>query len=122
MQTDIWGVGEGMVQAGRVRALAVSGAGRSPLAPDVPTAREQGVNFELTGWQAMVGPAGLPRPIVDRVDAEIRRALADPEVARRITQQGNEPAPSTPEELAAIIATGRETMGRVIREAGIQPE
>jgi tripartite-type tricarboxylate transporter receptor subunit TctC len=122
MQTDIWGVGEGMVQSGRVRALAVSGAARSPLAPDVPTAREQGVEFELTGWQAMVGPAGLPRPIVDRVNAEIRGALADPEVARRIRQQGNEPAPSTPEELASLIATGRETMGRVIREAGIQPE
>jgi tripartite-type tricarboxylate transporter receptor subunit TctC len=122
MQTDIWGVGEGMVQSGRVRALAVSGAARSPLAPDVPTAREQGVDFELTGWQAIVGPAGLPRPIVERVNAEVRRALADPEVARRIRQQGNEPSPSSPEELATLIATGRETMGRVIREAGIQPE
>jgi tripartite-type tricarboxylate transporter receptor subunit TctC len=119
MQTDIWGVGEGMVQSGRVRALAVSGAARSPLAPEVPTAREQGVEYELTGWQAMVGPAGLPRPIVDRVNAELRRALADPEVERRIRQQGNEPAPSSPEELATLIATGREAMGRVIREAGI---
>jgi tripartite-type tricarboxylate transporter receptor subunit TctC len=122
MQTDIWGVGEAMVQSGRVRALAVSGAARSPLAPGVPTAREAGIDYELTGWQAMVGPAGLPRPIVDRVNAELRRALADPEVAGRIRAQGNEPAPSTPEELARLIAAGRETMGGVIRDAGIQPE
>ena len=121
MQTDIWGVGEGMVGSGRVRALAVSGTARSPLAPDVPTAVEQGIPFELEGWQAMVGPAGLPRPIVDRVNTALRTALADPEVARRIVAQGNEPAPSTPEELAALIARGRDTMGAVIRAAGIEP-
>jgi tripartite-type tricarboxylate transporter receptor subunit TctC len=122
MQTDIWGVGEGMVQSGRVRALAVSGLVRSPLAPEVPTAREQGIDFELTGWQAIVGPAGLPRPVIERVNAEVRRALADPEVARRIRAQGNEPAPSSPEELASLIAAGRDTMGHVIRDANIQPE
>jgi tripartite-type tricarboxylate transporter receptor subunit TctC len=120
MQTDIWGVGEGMVQSGRVRAIAVSGPRRSPLAPEVPTAIEQGVPFELEGWQAMVGPAGLPRPIVDRVNAALRSALADTEVAQRIRAQGNETAPSTPEELAALIAQGRATMGEVIRAAGIE--
>jgi tripartite-type tricarboxylate transporter receptor subunit TctC len=121
MQTDIWGVGEGMVQSGRVRAIAVSGRQRSPLAPEVPTALEQGVPFELEGWQAMIGPAGLPRPIVDRVNTALHRALADPEVAQRIRAQGNEPAPSTPEELATLIAQGRPTMGEVIRTAGIEP-
>jgi tripartite-type tricarboxylate transporter receptor subunit TctC len=121
MQTDIWGVGEGMVQSGRVRAIAVSGRQRSPLAPEVPTAVEQGVPFELEGWQAMIGPAGLPRPIVDRINASLRRAMADPEVAQRIRAQGNEPAPSTPEELATLIARGRPTMGEVIQAAGIEP-
>ena len=121
MQTDIWGVGEGMVQSGRVRAIAVSGRQRSPLAPEVPTAIEQGVPFELEGWQAMTGPAGLSRPIVDRVNAELRRALADPDVAQRIRAQGNEPAPSTPEELAMLIAQGRAIMGEAIRAAGIEP-
>jgi tripartite-type tricarboxylate transporter receptor subunit TctC len=120
MQTDIWGVGEGMVQSGRVRAIAVSGRSRSPLAPEVPTAAEQGVPFELEGWQAMIGPAGLPRPIVDRVNAVLRAALADPGVAQRIRAQGNEPAPSTAEELAALIARGRDAMGEVIRAAGIE--
>jgi tripartite-type tricarboxylate transporter receptor subunit TctC len=120
MQTDIWGVGEGMVQSRRVRAIAVSGRSRSPLAPEVPTAVEQGVPFELEGWQAMIGPAGLPRPIVDRVNAALRAALADPGVAQRIRAQGNEPAPSTPEELAELIARGRHAMGEVIRAAGIE--
>jgi tripartite-type tricarboxylate transporter receptor subunit TctC len=68
----------------------------------------------------MVGPAGLPRPIVDRVNAALRSALADTEVAQRIRAQGNETAPSTPEELAALIAQGRATMGEVIRAAGIE--
>jgi len=121
MQTDIWGVGEGLVQSGRVRAIAVSGRQRSPLAPEVPTAIEQGVPFELEGWQAMIGPAGLPRPIVDRVNASLRAALADPGVAQRIRAQGNEPAPSTPEELTALIARRRPAMGEVIRAAGIEP-
>lgn len=121
LQTDIWGVGEGMVQSGRVRALAVSGRQRSALAPDVPTAIEQGVPFELEGWQAMVGPAGLPQPIVERVNAEIRRALADPDVAQRIRAQGNEAAPSTPDELATLITQGWPAMRAVIRSAGIEP-
>lgn len=121
MQTDIWGVGEGMVQSGRVRAIAVSGHRRSPLAPEVPTAIEQGVPFELEGWQALIGPAGLPRPIVDRVNAAVHSALADPEVAQRIRAQGNEPGPSTPEELTALIARGRPAMGEVVRAVGIEP-
>jgi tripartite-type tricarboxylate transporter receptor subunit TctC len=69
----------------------------------------------------MIGPAGLPRPIVDRVDSALHRALADPEVAQRTRTQGTEPAPSTPEELAALFARGRPTMGEVIRTAGIEP-
>jgi tripartite-type tricarboxylate transporter receptor subunit TctC len=67
----------------------------------------------------MVAPAGTPRPMVDRLNAEIRRALADPEAARKLRAQGNEPAPSSPEELRALIAADRERMGRVVREAGI---
>ncbi len=88
----------------------------------MPTAREAGVEFELTGWQGIVGPAGLPRLVVDQVNAAVRRALADPEVARRVRQQGNEATPSTPEELARMVATGRETMGRVITAANIRAD
>jgi tripartite-type tricarboxylate transporter receptor subunit TctC len=122
MQTDIWGVGEGMVASGRVRALATSGPERSPLTPDVPTAREQGVDFVLEGWQAIVGPRGLPADIVARVNAAVRQVLAMPDVAARIAQQGNVAAPSSPEELAQLIAQGRPRMGEVIAAAGIRPE
>jgi tripartite-type tricarboxylate transporter receptor subunit TctC len=119
LQIDIWGAGEAFVQNGRLRVLATSGPERSPLAPGVPTAREQGVDFELAGWQAMVAPAGVPRPITGRLNAEIRRALADPDVARRVRAQGNEPAPTSPEELRELIAADRERMGRILRDAGI---
>jgi tripartite-type tricarboxylate transporter receptor subunit TctC len=119
LQMDIWGVGEGNVQAGRVRALATSAAQRSSLAPDVPTAREAGLDWSFSGWQAIVAPRGTPRPIVDRLNAEIRRILADPDVVRRLAAQGNEPAPSTPEELGALIASDRRRMGEVIRALGI---
>ncbi len=119
LQIDIWGAGEAFVQQGRLRVLATSGPERTPLAPDVPTAAEQGVDFVLTGWQAMVAPAGVPRPVVERLNAEIRRALTDPAAVRRIRAQGNEPAPSSPEELAALIVQDRERMRRVVREAGI---
>jgi tripartite-type tricarboxylate transporter receptor subunit TctC len=119
LQIDIWGAGEAFLNQGRLRALATSGPERTPLAPDVPTAREQGVDYVLTGWQAMVAPAGTPRPVVDRLNAEIKRALADPEVARRLRAQGNEPAPSTPGELRELIAADRARMGQVVREAGI---
>jgi tripartite-type tricarboxylate transporter receptor subunit TctC len=119
LQMDIWGVGEGNVQAGRVRALATSAAQRSSLAPDVPTAREAGLDWSLSGWQAIIAPRGTPRPIVDRLNAEIRRILADPDVVRRLAAQGYEPAPSTTEELGALIASDRARMGDVIRALGI---
>lgn len=119
LQMDIWGVGEGNVQAGRVRALATSGEARSALAPDLPTAREAGVDYALSGWQGLIAPRGTPRPVVERLNAEVRRALADPEVVRRLAAQGNEAAPSSPEELAALIAADRRRMGEVIRAAGI---
>lgn len=119
LQMDIWGVGEGNVQAGRVRALATSAAQRSTLAPGVPTAKEAGLDWSLSGWQAIIAPRGTPRPIVDRLNAEIRRVLADPDAIRRLAAQGNEPAPSTPEELAALIASDRARMGEVIRALGI---
>ena len=119
LQMDIWGVGEGAVSSGRVRALATSAAARSPLAPGVPTAREAGLDWSLSGWQALIAPRGTPRPIVDRLNAEIVRALADPDVVRRLAAQGNEAASSTPEELGALIAADRRRMGDVIRALGI---
>ena len=120
LQMDIWGVGEAAVQSGRVRALAISGPARSALAPDVPTAAEVlNPPFTLTGWQGIAAPVGTPRPIIDRLNAELRLALDDPAIAQRLASQGNDPAPSTPEEFRALIAEYYDRMGQVIREGGI---
>ena len=120
MQIDILGVAEPFLKSGKVRALASTSEQRSPLAPSLPTAQELGVPFVLNGWQAIVAPAGTPRPIIDRLNSEVRKALGDPEVVRKLNAQGNVPAPSTPEELTALIAADGQRMGRVIRDAGIK--
>jgi tripartite-type tricarboxylate transporter receptor subunit TctC len=120
MQIDITGVAAPF--AGRVRPLASTGAQRSALSPDLPTAQELGIPFALSGWQAIVAPAGTPPAIVERLNREVRKVLADPDVIRRLNAQGNDPAPSSPEELAALIARDGERMGKVIRDAGIKAD
>ena len=120
MQIDILGVAEPFLKSGKVRALASTSEQRSPLAPSLPTAQELGVPFVLNGWQAIVAPAGTPRPIIDRLNAEVRKALGDPEVVRKLNAQGNVPAPSTPEELAGLITADGQRMSKVIRDAGIK--
>jgi tripartite-type tricarboxylate transporter receptor subunit TctC len=92
------------VKAGRVRAIATTGAKRSPTYPDTETLVEAGYkDLAVTGYYTIVGPAGLPRPIVDRWNTEIKRAMSSPEVHDALTNQGTETVTCTPEELAAII-------------------
>ena len=122
MQIDILGVAAPFMASGRVRPLASTGAQRSALSPQLPTVQELGIPFALSGWQAIVAPAGTPPAIVDRLNREVRKALSDPELVRKLHAQGNDPAPSSPEELAALIASDGERMGRVIREAGIKAD
>lgn len=122
MQIDILAVGDPFMQSGKVRALASTSPQRSSLSPDLPTAQELGIPYTWSGWQALVAPAGTPRPIIDRLNSEVRKALADPDLIRRLHAQGNVPAPSSPEELTALIATDLERMGKVIREAGIKAD
>ncbi|MBX6373671.1 MAG: tripartite tricarboxylate transporter substrate binding protein [Acetobacteraceae bacterium] len=112
-----------MVRAGRLRALAVGTARRSPLLPDVPTVAEAALpGFEVEGWNGILAPAGTPRPIIERLNTEIRGLLAEPEVRRVLAEQGADPAPTTPEEFAARISADIAKWARVIREAGIRPE
>ena len=122
MQIDLLAVGDPFMQSGKVRALASTSPQRSPLAPNLPTAQELGIPYTWSGWQALVAPGGTPRPIVDRVNNEVRKALADPELVRKLHAQGNVPAPSSPEELTALIAADLERMGTIIREAGIKAD
>jgi len=111
------------VKAGKLRALGTTSAKRSATLPDVPTIAEQGYpGYEATNWYAFVAPAKTPRNIVVRLNREIVKTLRDPETHDAIFKQGEEPTPSTPEELAQHIAREYATWGRVIKEAGIPVE
>jgi tripartite-type tricarboxylate transporter receptor subunit TctC len=108
------------IEAGRLRALAVPFVRRSALLPDVPTVAEAAnlPGYEVANWYAMMGPRGLPRPIVDRVNAALNEAMRDPEVAANLAKHGLEPAPSTPEELTGYIRTETAKWRPIIERAG----
>jgi tripartite-type tricarboxylate transporter receptor subunit TctC len=110
----------GQIQGGRVRALAVTGARRSPLLPEVPTMAEIGLpDAQATSWGAVMAPGGTPAPVVARVNAAIRDALAQPPVRERLAAAGAEGVASTPEELAAFLRAESDKWARVVREARI---
>jgi tripartite-type tricarboxylate transporter receptor subunit TctC len=108
------------VEAGRLRALAVPSLHRSILLPDVPTVAEAAnlPGYEVSNWYALIGPRGLPRPIVDRLNAALNESLRDPEVIANLTKHGLEPAPSTPEELAGFIRNETVKWRPIIERAG----
>ena len=108
------------VKDGKLRALAITSRERSPLVPDLPTMIEAGVpGFELTGWLGLFAPAGTPRPIVERLYAEMAKVIAVPEVRERLPGLGYEPVGSTPEEFAARYKADLALYARVIREAHV---
>ncbi|MBL6457576.1 tripartite tricarboxylate transporter substrate binding protein [Belnapia sp. T6] len=110
----------GHVQAGRLRALATTGARRNALLPAVPTAAEAGMpDYGVTSWNALLVPAGTPAPVVARLNAVVGAALDLPAVRQRMAPLGAEPAAGTPEALAALLAAETERWGRVVREARI---
>ena len=100
----------GFIRSGKLNALAVSSSNHYFALPDTPTVAESGVpGFDVRAWQGLIGPAGLPEPIVRRLNTEVVRLLKEPAIAEKLRAFGNDPAPSTPEEfrkrLAADIAT-----------------
>jgi tripartite-type tricarboxylate transporter receptor subunit TctC len=109
------------LKAGKVRALAVTGAKRAPQVPDVPTLRERGYAVEMTSWQSLLAPAGTPKPVIDRLYQESIKALKSPDVVERLaTQGGNEIVGTTPEEFAAIVKREIAVYAKVIAEANIK--
>ncbi|MBY0336779.1 MAG: tripartite tricarboxylate transporter substrate binding protein [Acetobacteraceae bacterium] len=109
-----------MIQAGRVRALAVTGSRRHAALPDVPTVGEIGLAAaEATSWGAVMAPAGTPAPVIERLNATIREALSLQPVQDRLRQSGAEPWSSTPAELATYLRAETEKWARVVREARI---
>lgn len=112
------------MQAGRLKALAVSSAARSALLPQLPTITEEtGLQgFDLTAWGAVFGPAGMPRPIVERLSAELARITTDPDFRDRLRQAGVEAQTSTADELRAFVDQQLVVWGTKVKDAGIQPE
>lgn len=111
------------VTAGKLRALAVSGAKRSPSAPQLPTISESGVpGYEFISWNGVHVPAATPKAIIAKVQAELIKVLALPDVKERMFSLGMEVAGSTPEELAALVKVDIEKWSKVIKEAGVRVE
>jgi tripartite-type tricarboxylate transporter receptor subunit TctC len=113
----------GAVRAGQVRALAVTNPTRWPLAPEFPTVQEQGVpNYDLPSFSAVMGPKGIPEPIVMRMNSVINAALATPAMVERLSGLGNAPFPNTPEAFGALMRAQRTTWQELVRATGLQPE
>jgi tripartite-type tricarboxylate transporter receptor subunit TctC len=109
--------------SGKVKILAVSTAKRAPSLPNIPTMQEAGVTgYDTTLWTGILAPAGTPREIITKLNAETGAALARPEVRDALAKQGTEPIPSTPEQFAAAIRSELQTMATLVREAGIKVE
>ncbi len=111
------------IKAGRLRALALIAPQRSPALPEVPTIAEAGLrDFEVTTWYGILAPAGAPRPIVTRLNAEIVRTMHGPELRDRLAAMGTDPATSTPEEFADLIKREIAKWSKVVREAGLKAD
>jgi len=111
------------VKEGKLRALATTLRNRSPLLPDVPTIYEAGLpQFTISNWMGLVGPANLPRDIVERINREFAAALKRPEVLAALERQAFIANPSSPEQFAAFIKEQMESYGRLLRAAGVQPD
>ena len=111
------------VRAGRVRALAVTSAERWPLAPEFPTVQEQGVaNYDLPSFSAVMGPAGVPEPIVQRMNGIINEALRTPALIERLASNGNAPFISTPAEFGAVMRAQRTVWRELVRSTGLEPQ
>ncbi|TMG82629.1 MAG: tripartite tricarboxylate transporter substrate binding protein, partial [Betaproteobacteria bacterium] len=109
----------GHIKAGKLRALAVTGAKRSPQLPEVPTVMESGVpGYEAYVWMGLMAPKGTPAPIVDKLQREILHALATDEVKTYMANAGIEIVGSTPSEFGAFFRAEKERWARVIRETG----
>lgn len=111
------------IQTGKVRALAVSSAKRLEAMPNIPTVAESGVpGFEVVSWQGIFVPAGTPKPVVDRLHAEIMKILGTPELQDRLKSLGMQPSTMTPEQVSAFQKAEVEKWAQVIKTAGIKLE
>ena len=110
-----------LVREGKLRALGVTSAKRSPAAPEIPTIAEQGLpGFEAVSWFALFAPAGTPKPIVDKLQAEVKKILATPEVGKRLAESGLDAVGSSADELAAYQRTEIAKWAKVVKEGNVK--
>jgi tripartite-type tricarboxylate transporter receptor subunit TctC len=110
------------IDDGRVRPIASTGETRSPMLPDVPTLREEGVAAEVVGWNALVAPAQTPKEIIAVLNRHVQTIVAQPDFRQRLLELGTEARASTPEELGARLSADIEKWAAVIKQAGIEPK
>lgn len=109
------------VKSGKLKALAVTGPRRSAAVPDLPTIAESGVpGYEFTSWNGVHVPAGTPRAVISRIQGELVKAVALPDVREKMSNLGMEVAGSTPDELGALVKSDIAKWGKVIKEAGVK--
>jgi tripartite-type tricarboxylate transporter receptor subunit TctC len=107
------------IRAGKLRALAVSGSARSPQLPEVPTLAESGLaGYSAYVWLGLLAPRGTPAPVVERLNRELKAALATPEVRGYFTEAGIEPLGTTPAEFDAFFRDERDRWARVVKDTG----
>jgi tripartite-type tricarboxylate transporter receptor subunit TctC len=117
------GIAMGQVRAGKLKALGVTTLGRSGSLPDLPSFVEQGyAGFEAISWQAVLAPAGTPKPIIERVSRELIRIIKSDDVRGKILGQYFSAAGTAPQALAGLMKSERERWAQVIKAAGVKPE
>ena len=111
------------IHAGRARALAVTSLQRSKLMPDVPTVAESGYpGYDALNWYAYFAPGKTPREVIERLNREIVKVLRMPQAIALLEKQGVDPAPDTPEALAAYLKREYDRWGKLVKERNIKPE
>ncbi|MFY0477285.1 Bug family tripartite tricarboxylate transporter substrate binding protein [Achromobacter marplatensis] len=121
MMTNTLNDSLGFIREGKLRALAVTSAARSPQLPDVPTVAETvAPGFEMGAWQGVVAPAGTPAPVIKRLNTEILRALQSPEMQKQLKAQGAQALGSTPQEYGAYIQSEIKRWGEVVKAANVK--
>ena len=107
------------IKEGKMRALAVTTAKRSAVAPDIPTMVEAGLpGYEISSWQGVFAPAGTPKPIVDRLHAEIAKILKDPATSEQLTKLGLDLSGMSPTELGNLVKADMPRLGKIVRDSG----
>jgi tripartite-type tricarboxylate transporter receptor subunit TctC len=123
IMVDTIGAQQENIKAGKLRALAVTSDKRVSALPDVPTLAESGITGAESGsWVALLAPAGTPQALVDKIAADVKEVVANPEVRAQLVQQGGTPQATTPAQLQALIDADRARYGKVIREKGVKVE